>query len=115
MPAGGDDDSGLPAPRRRGSGPAARRRAAAWPLDTHDIALKPGTSTEGYIRALSRALGHGYIAYTPGGPSVAAEVDTSLLRLMTLPPSHESSQAPYASSAASPGWLRQNSRAARRF
>ena len=50
----------------------------------YDIALKPGTSTAGYISALSRVLGPGYIAYTPSGPSVAAEVDTSLFRLLAL-------------------------------
>jgi putative ABC transport system permease protein len=57
---------------------------AGLAVSHYDIAVKPGTSTGGYISALSRALGTGYIAYTPSGPSVAAEVDTSLFRLLAL-------------------------------
>jgi putative ABC transport system permease protein len=58
--------------------------AAGLAASHYDIALKPGTSTASYITALTRTLGPGYIASTPSGPSIAAEVDTSLFRLLGL-------------------------------
>jgi putative ABC transport system permease protein len=58
--------------------------AAGLAASHYDIALKPGTSTASYITTLTRALGPGYIASTPSGPSIAAEVDTSLFRLLAL-------------------------------
>jgi putative ABC transport system permease protein len=39
---------------------------------------------QAYITALDRALGPGYLAYIPAGPSVAAQVDTPLCRVLAL-------------------------------
>ncbi len=50
----------------------------------YDIALKPGTSTGSYTDALNRALGPGYVAYTPQGPSIAGQIDTSFFHLLAL-------------------------------
>jgi len=58
--------------------------AAGLAASHYDIALKPGTSAGSYISALTRALGPGYIAYTPAGPSIAAEIDTSFFHLLAL-------------------------------
>ncbi len=58
--------------------------AAGLAVSHYDIALKPGTSIQAYISALDRALGPDYQAYTPAGPSVAAQVDTSLFRVLAL-------------------------------
>jgi hypothetical protein len=46
----------------------------------YNVALKPGTSTQAYISALTRVLGPGYDAYTPAGPSVTAQINTSYFR-----------------------------------
>jgi len=58
--------------------------AAGLAASHYDIALKPGTSTGSYISALTRALGPGYLAYSPAGPSIAAEIDTSFFHLLAL-------------------------------
>ena len=58
--------------------------AAGLTVSHYDIALKPGTSMQAYINALDRALGPDYQAYTPAGPSVTAQVDTSLFRVLAL-------------------------------
>jgi putative ABC transport system permease protein len=58
--------------------------AAGLAASHYDIALKPGTSTGSYISALTRALGPGYLASAPSGPSIAAEIDTSFFRLLAL-------------------------------
>jgi putative ABC transport system permease protein len=57
---------------------------AGLAVSHYDIALEPGTSTTGFIRALTRALGPGYGAETPSGGSVAAQVNTSYFRLLAL-------------------------------
>jgi putative ABC transport system permease protein len=74
-----------------GSGPAV---FTGWPalggagaglaVSHYDVAIQPGTTTGGYIRALTRALGPGYDAYTPAGGSVAAQVNTSYFRLLAV-------------------------------
>jgi len=58
--------------------------AAGLAASHYDIALKPGTTMGSYITALTRVLGPGYQAYTPAGPSIAAEIDTSFFRLLAL-------------------------------
>jgi putative ABC transport system permease protein len=58
--------------------------AAGLAASQYDIALKPGTSTGSYIRALTRALGPGYLVYTPQGPSIAGQIDTSFFHLLAL-------------------------------
>ena len=50
----------------------------------YDVALKPGTSTQADISALTRVLGPGYDAYTPAGPSVTAQINTSYFRLLAV-------------------------------
>jgi putative ABC transport system permease protein len=58
--------------------------AAGLAASHYDIALKPGTGTASYISALARALGPGYDAYPPAGPSVAGQIDTSFFHLLAL-------------------------------
>jgi putative ABC transport system permease protein len=58
--------------------------AAGLPVDTYDLALEPGTSVQAYTNALSRTLGPYYIVAPPSGPSVAAEVDLPLFRLLAV-------------------------------
>ena len=66
------------------SWPALGGAAAGLAVSHYDVALRPGTSTGDYIRALTRALGPGYDAYTPAGGSLAAQVNTSYFRLLAL-------------------------------
>jgi putative ABC transport system permease protein len=58
--------------------------AAGLAVSHYDIALTPGASIQAYIDALDRTLGPGYQVYIPAGPSVAAQVDTSLFRVLAL-------------------------------
>jgi hypothetical protein len=58
--------------------------AAGLAVGHYDIALKPGTSTQAYSGAMDQALGHGYVVFSPAGPSVAAQGDTTWFRLLAL-------------------------------
>ncbi|MBO0814096.1 MAG: ABC transporter permease [Actinobacteria bacterium] len=58
--------------------------AAGLAVSHYDIALKPGTSVDAYSSALTRALGPGYFAGSPSGPSVGAEIDIKLFRVLAL-------------------------------
>lgn len=58
--------------------------AAGLAASHYDIALRRGASMGSYISALTRALGRGYLAYSPAGPSIAAEIDTSFFHLLAL-------------------------------
>jgi len=66
------------------SWPALGGAAAGLAVSHYDIALNPGTSTASYISALNRALGPGYIASLPAGPSIAGQIDTSFFHLLAL-------------------------------
>jgi putative ABC transport system permease protein len=58
------------------------RAARGLPVDQYVLALRPGTDLQAYTNALNRALGPYYIVAPPSGPSVAAEVDLPLFRLL---------------------------------
>jgi putative ABC transport system permease protein len=58
--------------------------AAGLAVSHYDIALKPGTSADAYSSALNRALGPGYFAGSPSGPSVGAEIDIKLFRVLAF-------------------------------
>jgi len=57
---------------------------AGLTVNSYDIDLKPGTSTGGYISALSRALGTGYLVRTPSGPSIAFNIRSSYFHLLAV-------------------------------
>jgi putative ABC transport system permease protein len=59
-------------------------QAARLTANRYDIALKPGTSIQGYTNALQRALGPAIGVGSQGAPSFAAGVDTALFRWLAV-------------------------------
>jgi putative ABC transport system permease protein len=59
-------------------------QAAGLTANQFDIALKPGTSIQGYTDALQRAVGPGYSVGSGGALSYAGFLDTSLFQWLTV-------------------------------
>jgi putative ABC transport system permease protein len=65
------------------------RGAAGLAINQYIVAMRPGVNSDTYAEGLQRALGRGYIVTTPvlgqgGGVGLFADVDTSLIRLLTV-------------------------------
>jgi len=74
----------LPLPTVWASWQTLRSSAAGLAANQYEMALKPGTSIQGYTDALQRALGPDMVVGSEGASSFAGFLDTSLFQWLTV-------------------------------